>query len=78
VSRQCPATHRTRSGFVFCTLDAGHEGEHKGFRKRWPNAAPPAPSLKLDMGEGWMRGTTDDDTPWRSPAAGSAATSGEE
>ena len=38
---QCPSTCRTRSGFVFCTLDAGHEGEHRGFRKRWPNGNPP-------------------------------------
>lgn len=38
---QCPSTHTspTRSGSstTFCTLDDGHEGEHRGYRKRWQN-----------------------------------------
>jgi len=39
---QCPATCPTRSGAVFCTKEAGHEGEHHGFRKRW-TALPKMP-----------------------------------
>ena len=42
--RQCPAVHTTRTkrgdyNTVFCTHDEGHEGEHKGYRKKWPNEA---------------------------------------
>ena len=38
---QCPSTFtnpgRRSSTTVFCTLDEGHDGDHKGFRKKWPN-----------------------------------------
>jgi len=37
---QCPAIHPTRSGAVFCTKEEGHEGEHRGYRKRWTGDAP--------------------------------------
>lgn len=35
--RQCPATFTTLStgNTVFCEHREGHEGEHKGYRKRW-------------------------------------------
>lgn len=34
--RQCPSTHvSTRGNIVFCELNEGHAGEHRGFRKRW-------------------------------------------
>lgn len=44
---QCPSTFTTgkRSlNTTFCTLHEGHEGEHRGYRKRWPNTSKPAPS----------------------------------
>ncbi len=48
--RQCPAMHGpSRNGtIVFCEHPEGHEGEHKGFRKRWPNASTPSGSAAGD------------------------------
>lgn len=42
---QCQAVYisdrgRTRT-VIFCTKEDGHEGEHKGTRKRWPNEGEP-------------------------------------
>ena len=40
---QCPSTFLSGKRSLtttFCTLDEGHEGEHRGYRKRWPNTTP--------------------------------------
>lgn len=42
-SRQCPATHtritkRGEASTVFCTHREGHAGDHKGYRRTWPNS----------------------------------------
>lgn len=37
---QCPSTFmsgKRSMSISFCTLDEGHDGDHKGFRKKWPN-----------------------------------------
>lgn len=42
--RQCPSTLATGKRSVsitFCTLDDGHDGAHKGYRKTWPNTSEP-------------------------------------
>jgi hypothetical protein len=40
VAPQCPAHLRKSNGkkftIWFCVLPEGHEGEHRGMRKRWP------------------------------------------
>lgn len=40
--RQCPSTFIARSGrganITFCTEREGHEGCHRGMRKRWDDA----------------------------------------
>lgn len=43
-ARQCPSTFTSGKRSLtttFCTLSEGHEGEHRGFRKRWPNKSEP-------------------------------------
>jgi hypothetical protein len=34
---------------VFCTKESGHEGEHRGFRKRWTTL----PKMPRNWGKKW-------------------------
>jgi hypothetical protein len=34
-NQQCPEVFATRRGATFCAKRAGHEGDHRGWRKQW-------------------------------------------
>lgn len=57
-ARQCPSTFmsgRRSVSVIFCTLDEGHEGEHRGHRKRWPNKAITGPGGAAPDAKGGTR-----------------------
>jgi hypothetical protein len=33
--KQCSSTYHTAKGIRFCIKDAGHEGDHRGYRIQW-------------------------------------------